>query len=380
MKTADLIPFLLLELNESDKYGFELTKNIESKSNGKIIIKQPTLYTVLKKLEKSKFITSYWQDSEIGGKRHYYKITDNGKLQLSTLPSYEILLQNLIANEEAAENEELHTESENNSVNLNNTKSEEKSMPSTPIEAILPTSEVFLDNSLDTSTEVEINNANAELLKENSLNDQTFVNNENVRKFIETKPTTPPETKSVNNIPVNEIINLSSVQTSTKIDVDYAEYVNLKKSVDYQKSKKFTKLLILKSVFVSMIILVMLSAFAILSKRYGTSPIYYTSLITGLIIVLFYPILTALQTNSLTKKYKKTNYKFNAYISVITKFSLFCVILLTVLLINIGIDKNTFVKIFSIYNFSNFYVPILLSFIMFIDTAISNILSIKLNK
>ena len=28
MKTADLIPFLLLELYESDKYGFELTKNI----------------------------------------------------------------------------------------------------------------------------------------------------------------------------------------------------------------------------------------------------------------------------------------------------------------------------------------------------------------
>ena len=78
MKTADLIPLILLELNECDKYGFELTKSIENKSHGKIIIKQPTLYTILKKLEKTKFITSYWQDSEIGGKRHYYKITDNG--------------------------------------------------------------------------------------------------------------------------------------------------------------------------------------------------------------------------------------------------------------------------------------------------------------
>ena len=31
---------------------FELTKDIETKSNGRIVIKQPTLYTVLKKLEK----------------------------------------------------------------------------------------------------------------------------------------------------------------------------------------------------------------------------------------------------------------------------------------------------------------------------------------
>ena len=70
MKTVDLIPFILLELNEQDQYGLELTKAIEEKSNGQIVIKQPTLYTILKKLEKSKFISSYWQDSEIGGKRH----------------------------------------------------------------------------------------------------------------------------------------------------------------------------------------------------------------------------------------------------------------------------------------------------------------------
>ena len=87
MKTADLIPFILIELNECDKYGFELTKNIETKSHGKILIKQPTLYTLLKKLEKSKFISSYWQDSEIGGKRHYYKLTENGRLQGGNLQS-----------------------------------------------------------------------------------------------------------------------------------------------------------------------------------------------------------------------------------------------------------------------------------------------------
>lgn len=96
MKTTDLIPLILLELNDSDKYGFELTKSIESKSQGKIVIKQPTLYTVLKKLEKSKFISSYWEDSDIGGKRHYYKITDNGRLQVSTLPDFSTLISGII--------------------------------------------------------------------------------------------------------------------------------------------------------------------------------------------------------------------------------------------------------------------------------------------
>lgn len=103
MKTADLIPLILIELADGNKYGFELTKAIEDKSNQQIQIKQPTLYTVLKKLEKSKFISSYWEDSEIGGKRHYYKITENGKAQIATLPSFEQCIQNILIEEQENE-------------------------------------------------------------------------------------------------------------------------------------------------------------------------------------------------------------------------------------------------------------------------------------
>ena len=96
MKTTDLIPIILYQLIDGDKYGYEIIKQIEDVSNGGIVIKQPTLYSVLKKLEQGKFISSYWQDSEIGGKRHYYKLTENGRLQVSTLPSYENLLKNFL--------------------------------------------------------------------------------------------------------------------------------------------------------------------------------------------------------------------------------------------------------------------------------------------
>ena len=121
MKTADLIPLILLQLNTGDKYGLEITKNIETISNGKIVIKQPTLYTILKKLEKSKFISSYWEDSDIGGKRHYYKITNNGKAQVSTLPSFDVLLNSILSqdddeisnNDEKEDNQTIDKQEEN---------------------------------------------------------------------------------------------------------------------------------------------------------------------------------------------------------------------------------------------------------------------------
>lgn len=111
MKTTDLIPILLHELKNGDKYGLEIVESIKTASNGQIEIKQPTLYPLLKKLEKSKFISSYWQDSEIGGKRHYYQITQNGLAQLETYPPLEVLIENALKDDDFTPYEK-----ENNSI------------------------------------------------------------------------------------------------------------------------------------------------------------------------------------------------------------------------------------------------------------------------
>lgn len=103
MKTTDLIPILLYHLKDGDKYGLELINACSECSDGQITVKQPTLYSVLKKLEKSKFITSYWQDSDIGGKRHYFKITENGLMQLETYPPLEDLVKMAISNDEVVD-------------------------------------------------------------------------------------------------------------------------------------------------------------------------------------------------------------------------------------------------------------------------------------
>lgn len=69
---------ILKALYHGDKYGLEIIQEIEEKSNGTYELKQPTLYSCLKRLESQGLISSYWEDSEIGGKRHYYKLTEQG--------------------------------------------------------------------------------------------------------------------------------------------------------------------------------------------------------------------------------------------------------------------------------------------------------------
>lgn len=69
---------ILKTLASGEKYGYEICKDIETKSNGSFVLKQPSLYSALKRLEATGLINSYWQDSKIGGKRHYYTLTDKG--------------------------------------------------------------------------------------------------------------------------------------------------------------------------------------------------------------------------------------------------------------------------------------------------------------
>lgn len=69
-------------LNSRPMYGYEIIKVIEMKSNGIFSFKEGTLYPILHTLEGNAMIESYWDESEGGRKRKYYKITDKGKLHM----------------------------------------------------------------------------------------------------------------------------------------------------------------------------------------------------------------------------------------------------------------------------------------------------------
>lgn len=84
--SADLIrghinTIILRTLYERDKYGYEIINEIEKKSHGQYILKQPTLYSALKRLENQGYIKAYWKtdDVTLGGRRKYFKLTDSGK-------------------------------------------------------------------------------------------------------------------------------------------------------------------------------------------------------------------------------------------------------------------------------------------------------------
>jgi len=70
---------ILKALYEGDRYGFDIIKEVEQKSGGQYVIKQPTLYSCLKRLEMQGFIKSYWGTKSIGGRRKYFTLTDMGR-------------------------------------------------------------------------------------------------------------------------------------------------------------------------------------------------------------------------------------------------------------------------------------------------------------
>lgn len=71
---------ILKTLLNGDKYGYEIIKEVEEYSDGKMKLKQPSLYSSLSRFEEKGLVNSYWGDSDIGGRRHYYHLTDAGKV------------------------------------------------------------------------------------------------------------------------------------------------------------------------------------------------------------------------------------------------------------------------------------------------------------
>lgn len=149
---------ILESLLSGDKYGYEIIKEVEEKSNGKIILKQPSLYSSLKRFETKGYITSYWGDSDIGGRRHYYTITEIGKnyYNRTVNKSYDLDDEDDVKNNNSIETEQLSFEENSKIDNLK---------------------EIVNENNLDSSNE-QIS-ANFE--------DNSFIQQKNVQTIEENK-------------------------------------------------------------------------------------------------------------------------------------------------------------------------------------------------
>lgn len=69
---------ILALLEDEDKYGYQIIRELESRSDRTFSMKEGTLYPILHSLEQRGEVRSYERDSDAGRKRRYYKLTRQG--------------------------------------------------------------------------------------------------------------------------------------------------------------------------------------------------------------------------------------------------------------------------------------------------------------
>lgn len=69
---------ILSLLLEHDSYGYEISREIENRSNGIYTMKETTLYSAFIRLQKNGYIISYSGSETFGKQRTYYRITESG--------------------------------------------------------------------------------------------------------------------------------------------------------------------------------------------------------------------------------------------------------------------------------------------------------------
>lgn len=87
---------VLRTLSGKDSYGYEILKDVASRSQGTYEMKEPSLYTSLKRLEGQGFVESYWGSETQGARRKYYHITEPGRTELAEATARWIRARNVI--------------------------------------------------------------------------------------------------------------------------------------------------------------------------------------------------------------------------------------------------------------------------------------------
>lgn len=74
------LSFLILNcLLDRDFYGLDILAEVKNRSNGRIELKKPSVYSNFNRMEKQGQVSSYLQSSELGPNRKYYSITEKGR-------------------------------------------------------------------------------------------------------------------------------------------------------------------------------------------------------------------------------------------------------------------------------------------------------------
>ncbi len=224
---GQLSTIILSSLLDGDKYGYEIIDSIQQRTNGEIIIKRPSLYSTLSRMEKQDLVSSYWRDSDIGGRRHYYRLTDFGKKQVLQWQDQLFASQNKLAqilqksNASALTNKVTQKDKANKQENESH-KSNEQSQLSDIVEksTFLQQQNLFnLASQADGEVEQSLEKSEPQE-QDNSPAQQDFIqyNLFSNQQFIQT-PNTSQEKKGKDTFMPDEI-KLDEIESKNKNTVD----------------------------------------------------------------------------------------------------------------------------------------------------------------
>lgn len=80
--TASLVLLSVLDRSTEPMYGYQIAKLLEDSEPDVTMMKQGSLYPVLRSLEENSLLNSLVEPSVSGPPRRYYKITDEGRATL----------------------------------------------------------------------------------------------------------------------------------------------------------------------------------------------------------------------------------------------------------------------------------------------------------
>jgi len=85
LKRGSLELIVLHLLAPGEAYGYEIVSKLTAETDGDLEVTDGTLYPVLYRLERAGFVAVRWETPARGVPRKYYRLTDQGRQELSTL-------------------------------------------------------------------------------------------------------------------------------------------------------------------------------------------------------------------------------------------------------------------------------------------------------
>ena len=83
LKRGSLELLILSSLEAGPRHGYEIGKQLENRSDGRLEFKASTLYSILYRMEDRGWIKGRWVEKKGERRRCYYTLTQSGGLELA---------------------------------------------------------------------------------------------------------------------------------------------------------------------------------------------------------------------------------------------------------------------------------------------------------